>query len=292
MMKVRMTMRLLGIAALALVAAAASEPPAAPGFAPFEQWRKAVVSGDEAALKSLYSQNPPAHILLGKTREVPLDAECQFWTNLKTYGVSDINPKILSFETGNRQAQLVLRVDARAGDKKIVASVAQLWVQQLDGWHLAITQRSDFGLDAPRTLPEPAKPNPSLYPPVNEGHSELEAALARAAKEHKRVLVVFGANWCYDCHVLDSTFRSAAFKPLVDNNYVVVHINIGDEGQDNNDIAAQFGVPLDRGVPNIAVVEANGKTVLARQSDFTATSRIGPADVRAFLERWKPRKAA
>lgn len=286
-----MKMRLLGIAVCALVAARAGEPPAA-SFPPFEQWKKAVISGNLGALESLYSQNPPAHLLLGKTQEIPLDTECRFWTTLRERGVTDINPEILSLEIANGRAQLVLRIDARAGDKKIVASMAQLWVQQLDGWHIGITQRSDFGLDAPRTLPEPAKPNPSLYPPPNEAHSELEAAFSKAAKEHKRVLVVFGANWCYDCHVLDSTFRSAAFRPLVDSNYVVVHINIGDEGQDNNDIAAQFGIPLDRGVPNIAVVEANGKTVVARQSDFTATSRIGPQDVRAFLERWKPHRVA
>lgn len=282
-------MRLLGAAVCALAAAHAVEPPA-PSFAPFEEWKKAVVSGNEKALESLYSQRPPARLLLGKSQELSLDAECKFWANLKAYGISDVNPKILSLETENRQAQLVLRVDARAGDKKIVASVAQLWVQQLDGWHLGISQRSEFGLDAARTLPEPARPNPTLYPPPNDAQTELQAAYAKAAKEHKRVLVVFGANWCYDCHVLDSTFRSPAFKSLVDSNYVVVHVNIGDEGQDNNDIAAQYGIPLDRGVPNLAVVDANGKQVLARQSDFTATSRIGPGDVRAFLEKWKPRK--
>jgi hypothetical protein len=203
-----------------------------------------------------------------------------------------VNPKVLSLEEGNGQAQLVLRIDARAGDKKIVASMAQLWVRQLDGWHIGISQRSGFGLDAARTLPEPVKPNPSLYPPPAEAPAELKAAYAKAAQEHKRVLVVFGANWCYDCHVLDSTFRSPGFKSLVDSNYVVVHVNIGDEGQDNNSIAAQYGIPLDRGVPNLAVVEANGKQVVARESDFTATSRIGAGDVRAFLEKWKPRKTS
>jgi hypothetical protein len=286
-----MIMRVLGVALCALAAASAVEPPPA-SFAPFEEWRKAVLSGNAKALAGLYSEHPPARLLLGKSQELTLDSECKFWGNLNAYGITDVNPKILSLETSNRQTQLVLRIDARAGDKKIVASMAQLWVQQLDGWHLAISQRSDFGLDAARSLPEPAKPNPALYPPPSDAQTELQAAYAKAAKEHKRVLVVFGANWCYDCHVLDSTFRSAAFKTLVDGNYVVVHINIGDEGQDNNDIAAQYGIPLDRGVPNLAVVDPKGRQVVARQSDFTATSRIGPGDVRAFLDRWKPRKTS
>jgi len=137
-------------------------------------------------------------------------------------------------------------------------------------------------------LPEPAKPNASLYPPPQEAQSDLNAALATAAKEHKRVLVVFGANWCYDCHVLDTTFHSTSFAPLVNNNYVVVHVSIGDEGKDNNDLAAKFGVGLERGVPNLAVLDANGKVIVAQRGEFEATTKIGPTDVKAFLEKWKP----
>ena len=34
-----------------------------------------------------------------------------------------------------------------------------------------------------------------------------------AAKDHKRVILVFGANWCYDCHVLDMAFHRPDFAP-------------------------------------------------------------------------------
>jgi ribosomal protein L44E len=47
-------------------------------------------------------------------------------------------------------------------------------------------------------------------------------------KDHKRVILVFGGNWCYDCHVLDATFRSKEFAPLVNANYHVIHINVGE----------------------------------------------------------------
>jgi thioredoxin 1 len=116
--------------------------------------------------------------------------------------------------------------------------------------------------------------------------------LGTASRESKRVLVVFGANWCYDCHVLDSTFHSPSFATLVNQNYVVLHINIGDEGKDNNDLARQFGVALDRGVPNLAVLDANGRVIVAQRGEFQATTKIGPTDVRAFLEKWKPKRAA
>jgi thioredoxin 1 len=103
------------------------------------------------------------------------------------------------------------------------------------------------------------------------------------------VLVVFGANWCYDCHVLDTTFRSKEFAPLVNANYVVVHISVGDEGKDNHDLAARLGVALDHGIPSLAVLEPDGKVVVAQKSgEFESTVKIGPEDVRAFLNKWKP----
>ncbi|MFL6447252.1 MAG: thioredoxin family protein [Bryobacteraceae bacterium] len=264
----------------------------APDFPPFDSWRRAVISGDEKALAELYSHRPPARILRGKTELSDLTDECRYWTSLKAAGLSSVNPKLLSLKMGDGKAELVIRIDAKAGDKNVVGPVAQLWVQQLDGWHIAISQTSGFGVESARTLPESAKPNPTLYPPPYRAQSDLRAALATAGREHKRVLVVFGANWCYDCHVLDATFRSPGFATLVNQNYVVLHINIGDEGKDNNDLAQKFGVGLDRGVPNLAVLDPDGRTLVAQRGEFEATTRIGPSDVRAFLEKWKPKRAA
>ena len=165
---------------------------------------------------------------------------------------------------------------------------AQIWLQEPGGWRIVVSQRSDVSADAGRSLPEPVKPNPELYPPPNAAQPELNAALTRAAKEHKRVIAVFGANWCYDCHVLDATFRSKDFAPLVQSNYIVLHINTGDEGKDNADLAARLGVNLDHGIPSLAVLNADGSVVAAQKNgEFESTTRIGPTDVRAFLEKYR-----
>jgi thiol:disulfide interchange protein len=168
----------------------------------------------------------------------------------------------------------------------------QVWEHQQDGWRIVSSVRSTaFTAEAPRTLPQPAIPNVSLYSDPREAEGELKAGFARATKEKKRVLVVFGGNWCYDCHVLDATFHSKDFAPLVESNYVVVHINIGEEGKDNNDLAARLGVRLDKGVPSLGVLEPDGKVVYGQQNgEFESTEKIGPQDIRAFLEKWKPRR--
>jgi thioredoxin 1 len=259
-------------------------------FAPFEEWRIAVLAGDKAVLASLYSTRPPTKIQVGKAANVEnLEDELQFWTGLRSSGIANVRLKVLSLETARNQTKLLLRVQAVKASQPVFANMAQIWVQQLDGWHLALSQRSDFYPDAARRLPEPTKPNPVLYPDPSQAQAQLTAALAAAGRTKKRVLVVFGGNWCYDCHVLDATFHSPAFVPLIQANYIVVHINIGDEGKNNNDLAARLGVNLDRGVPSLAVLDLDGKVLVSQQNgEFQSTVKIGPEDVHAFLERWKP----
>ncbi len=257
-------------------------------FAPLAKWTAAVASGDTQAVHSFYSTNPPAVIVIGKEQSHDVDQEAAYWAGLKTEGISNVAPKVLSLESEQNETKLVMRVQAQKFGQSLVSSVVQVWVQQPDGWHIYATQRSPFVSDNGRRLPEPAKPNTALYASPQESVVELKQAMAKAGREHKRVLVMFGANWCYDCHVLDTTFHSKDFAPLLQQNYVVAHVSIGDEGKDNNDLAQRMGVSVE-GVPVLVILDPDGKVVTAQQHhEFTSTTRIGPEDVRAFLEKYKP----
>jgi uncharacterized protein YyaL (SSP411 family) len=137
-------------------------------------------------------------------------------------------------------------------------------------------------------LPKPAAADMSLYPSPRAAAADLKAAEARAARERKRVLVVIGANWCGDCQALNAAFHARDLAPLIEANYVVVHVNIGDEGKENHDVAARLGVPLEKGIPGLAVLEPDGKVVFAQKNgEFESADKIGMGDVRAFLEKWK-----
>jgi thioredoxin 1 len=279
-----------------LIAAAVSligiiSAPAQQSFPPLETWKSAVLNGDRASLEKLYSVSPQAVTQAGKDR-VALPDEWTFWAGLKKSGITDLKPRLLELTTANGHTQLVLRISAISANSQVLAGMRQEWEQQADGWKIVASVRSPaFSIEAPRTLPQPAAPNVKLYSDPREASAELKASLAQAAKERKRVIVVFGANWCYDCHVLDTTFHSKEFASLVEANFVVVHINIGDEGKDNNDLAKRLGVAIDKGVPSLAVLQPDGKVVYAQKNgEFEATEKIGPEDVRAFLEKWKPQR--
>ena len=102
------------------------------------------------------------------------------------------------------------------------------------------------------------------------------------------MLLVFGANWCYDCHVLDLAFHRSDFASAM-AGFEVVHVDIGEEGKKNTDLAKQFQVPLEKGVPALAVIESDGKLVVRQKNgEFENASAMTPQALLEFLNKWKP----
>ena len=126
--------------------------------------------------------------------------------------------------------------------------------------------------------------NKNLYSETADPHAEIAAAETVARREHKRILLDFGGNWCGDCQVLDFFYHQGSNADLLAKHFVVVHIDIGHMDH-NVDIAQHYGVPITRGVPALAVLDAHGKLLYAeREKEFEHTS---PEAVGAFLNRWK-----
>ena len=134
-----------------------------------------------------------------------------------------------------------------------------------------------------------------IYPPPEQAQADLAAGIAEAGKEHKRVLLDFGGNWCTDCHVLDYYFHDGANLPLLEAHFVLVHINIG-RMTDNLALAQRYGVPtmVARGdlrvtaVPALAVLDEHGKLLFTQKSgEFEAMRHMQTGSVTEFLQRWK-----
>jgi thioredoxin 1 len=261
-------------------------------FEPLNQWKSAVLNGDRVTLQSLYSPSAMARLPQGDTNDA--NEEPTFWSSLHNAGVTALDPKVLERQTqqGGRLAiimRVFLTVQSNGESKEYIMVLTQLWEQQGSDWKIIASQRSN---PAPRPtirLTEPTITNPDLYPDANEAQKDLDSALAAAAKDHKNVLIVFGGNWCYDCHVLDATFKTAAIAPLLKSNYHVVHINIGEYDQ-NLAIAAKYQTVLTHGVPALAVLDDKGKLLTSQKNgEFESAVKIGPSDITDFLKQWKPK---
>jgi thioredoxin 1 len=128
---------------------------------------------------------------------------------------------------------------------------------------------------------------PDIYPDGDRAPADLAAALHAAATTHRRVIVDFGGNWCGDCHVLDMYFHDARNAPILEANYVLVHINVGRRDQ-NLDIAARYQIPLEKGVPALAVLDTHGRLIYSqRTGEFEAMRGMQSNAVTDFLLEWK-----
>lgn len=130
-----------------------------------------------------------------------------------------------------------------------------------------------------------------IYDSEADAQAQIEAALARAKKDNKRVLVQFGGNWCGWCYKLHEVFENnREIATLLRNDYEVVLIDIGSMDK-NMDVADRYGAALGQhGVPFLTVLGADGR-VLRNQN--TGDLEVGPAHdvekVKAFLQQWAPK---
>jgi len=251
-------------------------------FAPLAQWKDAVIAGDPSALKALYSSDPAAEIDADGVKS-GADSDVKFWTALKA---RSIKLEIVR-ETDHPDRHGIIfkaAVDSAASGHIINITYAVGW-QKLGGqWRIRGAERTD----AP-ALKQPADMKKEIYPAAADARTEIKEAEEKAVAGHKRLLLVFGANWCYDCHVLDLAFQRPDLSPVLHAGYEVVHIDLGDDEKKNADLVKQFDIPLNKGIPALAVAESDGKLVVSQKNgEFEDARGLTPDVLLAFLNQWKP----
>jgi thioredoxin 1 len=285
-MAARKVIMFSGLLALLALCAIASWPQAANSpVLQLDVWRQAVLSGDSTKLAPLYSDAPrifaPGQIPSNVTSEIA------YWTSWKAKGLKSISAEVAGQQEPQPgfhvlAIQLTLGVAENGATKKYYVKVAQGYIEQGATWKIAAAQR-----DAETRLKAPAE-RKDLYPAGVNAEKEIAEALESVEKTHKRVLLIFGGNWCYDCHVLDEAFHTPEIAPALNHNFVVVHIDIG-EYDKNLELAKKYEVPLERGVPAAAVLESDGKLLFSQKNqEFEKARSLAPEDVLAFLNKWKP----
>jgi thiol:disulfide interchange protein len=138
---------------------------------------------------------------------------------------------------------------------------------------------------------QPVTPPPAvkkhLYSAETDPKADIAAALKLAKLEHKRVILDFGGDWCGDCQVLDIYLHQAPNLDLFDRNFLLVHVDIGHFDK-NIDITEKYNVPLKKGVPALAVLDADGKLLYSQQTaEFGDMRYMYPTSVTDFLNKWK-----
>ena len=136
---------------------------------------------------------------------------------------------------------------------------------------------------------DPVSNKTEIYRADADARVEINGALARAVSEKKRLILVFGGNWCYDCHVLDRALHEGAAGKVVTESFLLLHVDIG-EGDKNLDLVKKYKVPLEKGVPALVILNSAGAVLFNSSSgEFESARTMMKRDLLAFLNHWKGR---
>jgi len=102
-----------------------------------------------------------------------------------------------------------------------------------------------------------------VYLPSDDPLADLEAKLASARHNGKRLLVIAGGNWCHDSRALGARLFTAPLESVIDTYYETLFVDVGylDKGMD---VLGRLGVPIYFATPTVLVVDpVSGQVVNA-----------------------------
>lgn len=120
---------------------------------------------------------------------------------------------------------------------------------------------------SPVLAKQPAAKTP-LYDEQADAKTQIAAALAKAKKENRRVLVQWGGNWCPWCIRLHEFYRSdSEVKKILMYEYDMVFIDAGKPAGKNVELARSYGADLQKeGYPFLTILDADGKPVANQET--------------------------
>jgi thioredoxin 1 len=107
------------------------------------------------------------------------------------------------------------------------------------------------------------------YDDKADAHADLRRALAQAQRDDRKVLAVFGANWCPECRRLDKEISEN--RTAIDtDDFVIVKIDVGNFDR-NTDITQAYGNVTKKGIPAAVILTADNRVEFAgRLSHLTS----------------------
>ncbi len=126
-----------------------------------------------------------------------------------------------------------------------------------------------------------------IYDEDADAKADIAAALIRAQKENKRVLIQWGANWCGWCRILHKLFnedKNIARKLLYEYEVILVDVAQFDK---NIDLADKYGAEFkskNAGVPYLTILNKDGNVVTNQETGSLEKDKAhDPEKVMAFL---------
>ena len=122
------------------------------------------------------------------------------------------------------------------------------------------------------------------YNETADAKLDIQHALA-AAPTNNPVILIFGANWCGDCKMLDKAIKTGTSAPLLAKDIKIVQINVG-RFDHNVDIAKSYGVPLPKGIPAVAIISARNEVLyVTKEGELANARKMGEDGIYEFFKK-------
>ena len=132
-------------------------------------------------------------------------------------------------------------------------------------------------------------PEARLYDVSDDAMADVDAALARASANGKRVLVAFGGNWCHDSRAFAGWTQDKRIGAFIDERFELVFVNVGipQEGDGHNGhILERFGMGEQVGTPLVLALTASGEVINAKTAQsWRNTASRSEDDIYNELEK-------
>ena len=123
------------------------------------------------------------------------------------------------------------------------------------------------------------------YNETADAKLDIKQAIAQAASSNTPVIVVFGANCCADCKMLDHAIKSGASAALLARDFKVVKVNVG-RFDKNLDIIQAYGVPLKKGIPAVVILSAKNEVLyVTKEGELADAQKMGDHGIYEFFKR-------
>ena len=132
-------------------------------------------------------------------------------------------------------------------------------------------------------VPAMAADNP--YDEKADAKLDINQALTQAESTKTSLIIVFGANWCPDCKVLDIAMKSGTSAKLLARDFQIVKVNVG-HFDTNLDVATSYGVPLEKGIPAVAILSSKKKVLyVTKDGELANAQKMGETGIYDFFKR-------
>jgi thioredoxin-related protein len=125
------------------------------------------------------------------------------------------------------------------------------------------------------------------FDPNRDAATDVQAAIVKATKEHKRIILDIGGEWCGWCIRMDNFIEeNKSLKKLQNANFIWVKVNFSEENE-NSALLSKY--PAAAGYPHLYVLEKDG--TLLKSQNTVELEKEKSYDLQKFIDflnLWKP----